>query len=402
MLDNPTSQMPSRRAKGQGDQVLTVRHCKPRVLMASSVHPWNDVRVYFKMARSIASFAHVRLIAVQAPGSSAPPDGRICIDLLPANGLRPGDRKSIILRLKRIGMVMRSVLNGKYDVFHFHDPELIPAGWLAKLRGKKVIYDVHEDYKSSLEIKDWLPRPFFRVLGVVGRAFEYLSLRVFDRFILAETAYYDIFPSQRCRIVQNYFCAVACHQPTPHDNHQPLKLVYSGVLTVSRGAVDMLAAVKRLRPEGINVTLDLFGNAVGTQIMELIQEGQSKGWLTYHGFVPYHILMKKLPQYHVGLSPLRDHLNYRYSLPTKLLDYMAAGLAVVASNLPRTAEITGDTACAVLHEPGDTEELQQCIRALLNEPTRLKLAQSGRHAISRYSWATQEQALFQLYRDVLG
>ncbi len=370
--------------------------------MASSVHPWNDVRIYYKEAQSLAKFADVRLIAVRNRASSQVPNDRVAVEFLPANGFQPGNGKSSILRLKRVAMVMRGVLNGKYDVFHFHDPELIPAGWLAKLRGKKVIYDVHEDYKSSLEIREWLPRPFIRVLGVVGRAFEYLSLRVFDRFILAETAYHDIFPSQRCRIVQNYFCAATCHQPTPRDNHQPLKLVYSGALTAARGAVDMLVAVKRLRPEGINVTLDLFGNAVGTQVMELIQEGQSKGWLAYHGFVPYHILMKKLPQYHVGLSPLRDHLNYRYSLPTKLLDYMAAGLAVVASNLPRTAEIAGDTACAVLHEPGDTEELQQCIRALLHEPTRLKLAQSGGHAISRYSWATQEQALFQIYRDVLG
>lgn len=163
----------------------------------------------------------------------------------------------------------------------------------------------------------------------------------------------------------------------------------------------MLKTVKQLRRDGNNVTLDLSGNVVDDHIMELIQEGQSEGWLAYHGFVPYPILMKKLPQYHVGLCPLRDHLNYRYSLPTKLLDYMAAGLAVVASDLPRTAEIAGDTACAVLHEPGNTEELQQCVRAVLHEPTRLKLAQSGGHAISRYGWATQEQVLFQLYRDVL-
>ena len=373
-----------------------------RILMASSVHPWNDVRIYYKEAQSLARFADVRLLAVQNRASSQVPNGGVTVELLPASGPQPGKVASALLRIRRIGMIMRSVLNRKYDVFHFHDLELIPAGWLAKLRGKKVIYDVHEDYKSTMEIREWLPRPFVWVLGVVGRAFERLSLRVFDHFILAEMAYRDIFPSQRCQVVLNYFPAATCHQPTPRDNHQPLKLVYSGALTAARGAVDMLVAVKRVRREGINVTLDLFGNAVGAQVMELIQEGQSKGWLAYHGFLPYPILMKELPQYHVGLSPLRDHLNYRYSLPTKLLDYMAAGLAVVASNLPRTAEIAGDTACAVLHEPGDTEELQQCIRALLHEPTRLKLAQSGGHAISRYSWATQEQALFQLYRDVLG
>ena len=141
---------------------------KAKILMASSVHPWNDVRIYYKEAQSLAKFADVRLIAVRNRASSQVPNDRVAVEFLPVNGFQPGNGESIFLRLKRVGMVMRSVLNGKYDVFHFHDPELIPAGWLAKLRGKDVVYDIHEDYPAQILGKHWINK-FLR--KPISRAF---------------------------------------------------------------------------------------------------------------------------------------------------------------------------------------------------------------------------------------
>ncbi|MQY72509.1 MAG: glycosyltransferase, partial [Dehalococcoidia bacterium] len=273
MLDNPTSQIPSHRAKGQGDQALTVRHCKPRVLMASSVHPWNDVRVYFKMARSIASFAHVRLIAVQAPGSSTPPDGRICIDLLPANGLRPGDRKSIIFRLKRIGMILKSVLLQKYDVFHFHDPELLPAGWLAKLRGKKVIYDIHEDNPSYILEKYWITKllrmPVSRVFSFVENTVAQQLNFLLTAGPLLKERFEKINP--KTEVIHNFPLSVEFVTRTKWDEKQN-EVCFIGGITRIRGLMEVLQALEKVN----SVTLNLVGSYSSIEFREELRGYQ--GW----------------------------------------------------------------------------------------------------------------------------
>ena len=371
-----------------------------RILMASSVHLWNDVRVYHKETLSLAKIADVHLVAVQADGAPQAPNGRIAVDFLPAKGLDNGQGDPIGLRIYRVANILKQVLEGKYDVFHFHDPELIPVGWIAKLRGKKVIYDVHEDYKSAWATRDWMSRPMAMLLGWVGRACERLSLRVFDRFILAESSYNSFLRSQKCQVVQNYQHAPRCYSPVPRAEDESLKLVYAGGLTPARGVADIIDAVSQLHLAGHNITLDLFGNSASTSILHQIRQGQSGTWLSYHGFLPYPRLIERLPNYHVGLSPLRNHPNYSHSLPTKMLDYMAAGLAVVASNLPRTAEIATETDGVIMHEPGNLGDFQQCIRALLDEPTRLKLAWSGSRAVGRYTWGSQEAILLRLYEGM--
>jgi hypothetical protein len=51
-------------------------------------------------------------------------------------------------------------------VYHFHDPELIPAGLALRLLGKRVIYDAHEDLPRDILFKNWIPR---RLRGPVSR-----------------------------------------------------------------------------------------------------------------------------------------------------------------------------------------------------------------------------------------
>src|SRR5712691_5091711 len=49
--------------------------------------------------------------------------------------------------------VYREALRQRADVYHFHNTELIPVGWLLKLHGKCVLYDVREDTPADIRDK---------------------------------------------------------------------------------------------------------------------------------------------------------------------------------------------------------------------------------------------------------
>ncbi len=372
-----------------------------RVLMASTVHRWNDVRIYYKEALSLAKVADIHLVAVQVPDQGEVPNGAITVELLSSRGRRPGIETSALLRFRRLGQMLNIVLRRKYDVFHFHDPELIPVGWFAKLRGKKVIYDMHEDALHLLARRRWMPRLLGRWVGVIIRGFELLSLLIFDRFVLAEKAYADVFKAKKCYTVLNHPLIDQPFEPRRRHDGESLRTVYVGSLTGARGTEDILRGVRDLSRSGMNITLDLYGVVGEQDIDELIRRHVGEEWLTFHGWIPGDTIVGELRKYHIGLSPLRDHRGYRDIWPTKILEYIVSGLAIVASRLPGTSHLLKDLDCAAFHSPGDVEALKETLVSLADEDKRMTMASNGNRLIQRYSWASQEQVLLQLYSGML-
>ena len=104
----------------------------------TSVHRPRDVRIFHKEARAAAG------ARAPARGSRRPPRAgpRAPPGWPPGGGwrARPGARDA--------------------DLYHVHDPELLPAAlWLARASGRPVVYDVHEYLGQTTRTKRWLPGP---------------------------------------------------------------------------------------------------------------------------------------------------------------------------------------------------------------------------------------------------
>ena len=89
--------------------------------------------------------------------------------------------------------------------------------------------------------------------------------------------------------------------------------------------------------------------------------------------------------------------------PTKVYEYMAAGLPVIASDFPRWRAIVEDSGCGLCVDPGDAGALARAIAWILDHPQEANaMGANGRRAVeTRYSWESEARTLAGLYEAVL-
>ena len=137
-----------------------------RICHLTSVHAWNDVRIFLKECRSLADAGYD--VTLLAPNCSSRVKDRVTIKCTSAL-YRGGRLSRFILTTWRTYKEAKSI---DADVYHFHDPELIPYGLLLRGQGKRVIYDVHEDVPEDILIKDWIPASIRKPLALIIKLFE--------------------------------------------------------------------------------------------------------------------------------------------------------------------------------------------------------------------------------------
>ena len=122
-----------------------------RLAILTSVHPPLDMRVFDRQARSMAAAGWDVLLI--APGAPAGTKDGVRFASLPTFGGRLG-------RPLRWPVLLWKALHARPDIYHFHDPELLPLGvvlrWLSR---RPVVYDSHEFLVEDIRGKHWIPRP---------------------------------------------------------------------------------------------------------------------------------------------------------------------------------------------------------------------------------------------------
>jgi glycosyltransferase involved in cell wall biosynthesis len=90
-------------------------------------------------------------------------------------------------------------------------------------------------------------------------------------------------------------------------------------------------------------------------------------------------------------------------MPTKLFEYMATGLPVIASNFPHWKEILEDNHCGLVVDPLNPKEIARAIEYLLDHPEEAsRMGENGRQAVKdKYNWEEEGKKLLDLYERLL-
>jgi glycosyltransferase involved in cell wall biosynthesis len=367
-----------------------------RIVHLTSAHQPLDPRIFQKECRSAVEAGHEVVFV-------APHDRDEMIDGVRIRAV-PRHRGRRARMTRTIWRVYRAALAEDADLFQFHDPDLIPVGLLLKLRGRRVVYDVHEDVPLDILSKEWI-RPRLQVLVARGAAAaEAIGGRVLDGIVAATPAIARRFPAEKTALVQNF--ARIEDLPTaalrPYDE-RPGIVAYVGVIAASRGAREMVQAMA-LMPASLDLRLALAGDirppALETELQQIVgrERVDCLGWQSRSA------VGALLGRSRVGLLLLHPLSNYLESQPIKLFEYMLAGVPVVASDFPLLRRIVEGAGCGLLVDPLDPAAIAAAIRWLVEHPREAEsMGKRGQEvARARYNWASEARTLLAFYEERLA
>lgn len=313
-------------------------------------------------------------------------------------------------RLERITWTgfrcLRRGLAAKADIYHLHDPEFILWGLLLRLLGKPVIYDVHEDYVTAATVRPWLPGWTRPLLAGAVRLLNATARRAFV-IVIAERYYDRSFPGavqvlNYAKLEEYAEVGMIRREPGAHD---PIRLLYAGAITESRGARQHLRLLRQL-PEDARLQLigfcdtdalaaDLEAADAQDQRLELVS---SRQWLPREQIAASYAL-----PWTAGLALFPDTPHYREKELTKFFEYMAAGLPIICSDFPVWRELVEDNRLGLCVDPEDHEAAVAAIRWLAAHPKEARaMGERGRQLVQeRFNWGSQMRILNDLYRRML-
>lgn len=361
---------------------------RPRVAVVTTAHPWGDPRVFERALQACLAWGlEVHLFAVPPPGGAPPgPEGLRVHPLPPARG-----RRARILGA--LGAWRPVLAAGPMDAVHFHDPELLPAmALLALLRPRTFfLYDVHEDLPLQVASKGYLA-PWVRgPLAILAAWALGLAGRIFDGFAPATEAVARAWPEGATRVVHNYPKAHFHRGPAPLD---PDRVLYTGGLSRGRGILVALEALRLARRERPGLRLDLAGWVLEPEVGEAVAAAAAEGWCRLVPRMATPDLAAFAAGAGIGLATLLPQPNYLEALPTKIFEYLALGIPVLASDFPLWRDLVAASGAGRVVRP-EPAAVAEALLAMTSDPAGLEAcARRGREAgARRYRWEAEQANL---------
>ena len=370
-----------------------------KVVHMTTVHSATDGRIFHKQCRSLARAGfHVTSIGPH-------PEDAV-VDRVNIKAIQR-DRTRLARMTRTVWRTYREALKQNADIYHFHDPELIPVGLLLRARGKDVIYDLHEDYPKDILSKEYLPLYSRRAVAWMMDQLERAACGHFSALVTVTPSIADRLKTinERTVIVYNYPYSNELVLNNEFDSWAKRKqaVAYVGGITGERGIRRMVQAMGML-PASVPCTLELAGTTVPKDVQVEDLHGEP-GWprVNYHGRLDLASTFRLLHSVRAGLVVLSPLPSFVDSMPQKLFEYMGAGIPVIASDFPLWRGIIGKSRCGILLDPADTTAIAQAIEYVLAHPAEAEeMGRRGQEVLlKQYSWHTEAEKLVSLYSGLV-
>jgi len=281
------------------------------------------------------------------------------------------------------------------SLVHCNDYNTMWVGAAARLLGSSVIYDAHElwpDRNQRTEPRWWL------------LLCEALFVRIADRVTTTSPGHaaviarrYRVRPPQVIRNIPERL------SPLPADpTREPGVIAYAGAVTTNRGLEQAIRSLPSV-PPGIRL------RAIGpvraeyrARLVALARQLGVEARVEFAAPVPPDRVVGAIAFAELGLALIQPScLSYALSLPNKVFEYVAAGLPILATDLPVLGPFVRDHGLGLLANPDDAEDLACKLEKLVQPETNHSYRTAVRRVRRELDWERESRALIAAYREAV-
>ena len=366
-----------------------------KICHVTSAHRTDDVRIFQKECSSLAKNENDEIYLVgQGEDRKENKVSIIGLGKLPSN------------RLARMVVFSRKVINAAIrldaDVYHFHDPELMLYVRKLKRKGKKVIFDSHENYYEQIKEKQYIPAKLRTVIAGLYKKYEDYTCKLLDGAIFpCLLGGKDPFEGRvDNHVLINNVPTIEEIEATSNGRARLGTYVcYAGALTKDRGIEQIIDACYIAK-----VKLVLAGEFANEEFRDYLKKKEAFSIVDYRGKCNREEVLEIYRNAAMGASTIQWIGQYPYAsnLPTKVYEFMMQSLPFVISNFPYCKKVVDEYACGITVDPSNPVDIAAGITQILEDPEQaLEMGANGRRAIEQYfNWEIEEQKLFLLYDKI--
>lgn len=360
-----------------------------KVAHLTSVHGRHDIRILLKECSSLVREGYnVSLVVADGKGDEL------------KNGVNIYDVGLIENRLSRILNTTKNVYKKAVeldaDIYHFHDPEMIPTGIKLKRLGKKVIFDSHEDFASDILTKDYIPFLLRNIISLTFRVYDNWACRKFDTIVTATPAIEVLYKNRGCKTVVINNFPILEELSVPSVAKEKIACFIGGQTPI-RGIKELVNAIDK-----VDAKLYLAGPISSEEFKDELKS--LNGWnnVVDLGNLSRVEVANVLAKSLVGLVTYLPAPNHIDAQPNKLFEYMSVGLPVIASHFPLWKEIVVNNDCGICVDPENSEEVAKAIQFFIDNPEKgARMGKNGIKAVEEtYNWNVEEKKLIDLYSGI--
>lgn len=281
----------------------------------------------------------------------------------------------------------------KGDIFLSNDTDTLPANFLAaKLRGKKLVFDAHEIFPEVPELTN---KPFVKWVWSSIERCIFPKLKNAYTVCQSLADYYKERYNVDMKVVRNMPNCNKTSTKNPYKFDGQKIIIYQGAVNIGRGLGWMIDAM----PFVDNAIFVIAGGGdIRRPLRMKVAEMKLKHKVKFAGTLSPAELRLHTQNADLGVCLLRNQgLNYYYSLPNRIFDYMQAGIPVLATNFPEIAKYVTENGAGKLIDHYEPEYLASVINEMLAEGKE-KYTSNLEAASKIYCWENEEKELLDLFK----